>query len=328
MQNEIPAPSKKKISFKDRVTKNGTSKLISIILAISLYYKVQYGSSITRNVQIPVVQPTLPNTLIFSSKIPAFIKVSFTGHYDLMDFSLSEFKLILQNPNPILGTNIYRINLYPEAPQGVSVEYSKEIKLFVDRLILRELTVIPRVKVKLNPDQELGYISSTPRFIILKGPYETLASMSQVKTEELNIDESGEIISKEVLIETLPNFVNFGENQPFQVHLSINILNKKFTPKIIKNIPIRCINKTPEIKMKIAGKNTVDLWIGTNVKSRGVDSFSANVFCPVFYDSEAKAIRPSFLIQNQPIFSVDKNGLDNPQVLKIIPPQVNLEFEL
>ena len=42
-----------------------------------------------------------------------------------MDFSLSGFQIILENPNPILGTNVYRVNLYPEPPQGVVANYTK-----------------------------------------------------------------------------------------------------------------------------------------------------------------------------------------------------------
>ena len=135
-------------------------------------------------------------------------------------------------------------------------------------MILREVSVVPKVRVKLKNGRELGYVSSTPRSVILKGPYETLASMSQVETEELKIEEEeGEVISRQALIKKLPDFVTFADNQPFEVQLSVNLLNNKNNYKTIKNIPIRCINKTPGIKMSLSGRGVVDLIIDNNLKT-------------------------------------------------------------
>ena len=327
-KTNVLLPTKKKKTFWQGLTKNVTSKIVSLIIAILLYYHAHYGSNVSRNVQIPIIPPKLQGELIFSSKLPAFLKVTLTGHNDLMDFSLSGFQIILENPNPILGTNIYRVNLYPEPPQGVVANYTKKLEFFIDRMILREVSVVPKVRVKLKKGRYLGYVSSTPRSVILKGPYETLASMSQVETEEVKIEEEeGEVISRQALIKKLPDFVTFADNQPFEVQLSVNLLNNKNNYKTIKNIPIRCINKTPGIKMSLTGKGVVDLIIDNNLKPRNYNPFRAFVFCPVFYDLVAKAIRPAFIIQNQPVFSYDKNGLENPQVLKISPSYVNLQFE-
>ena len=52
-------PTKKKKTFWQGLTKNSTSKIVSLIIAILLYYHAHYGSNVSRNVQIPIIQPKL-----------------------------------------------------------------------------------------------------------------------------------------------------------------------------------------------------------------------------------------------------------------------------
>ena len=175
---------------------------------------------------------------------------------------------------------------------------------------------------------ELGYINSSPRTVILKGPYETLAAMSHVQTKELSIEEVNDVISRRVLIEDLPDFVSFAPNQPFQVELSINILPvNKNNYYVIKNVPIKCINKTPNIDMQVPGRAMVDIYMSEEIEPTAKDKLQAYVFCPVFFDVESKTLRPSFLIQNQPIFCIDDLGTENAQIVKINPSTVSLQFK-
>lgn len=310
------------------IFRNTSIKFISLLFAAILFLYVQYTSTHTRSVQIQVSLPELPSELIFSRKIPSFLDLKFYGKAELMDFDISHFHIRLENPNPQPGSNLYIAHLEPEAPPGVKVIYTKELQLFIDRVFLRELSVIPVLKINLPETHELGYISSNPRTVILRGPYETLAAMSAVETEELRVEESLDLISRRVLIKKLPDFVSFAPNQPFQVELSINILPlSKNDYKLLKEVPVRCLNEIPGIQMQVAGKASVDIYLNGDSQIPSPGTFQVYVFCPVFFDSDTKSLRPSFLIQNQPVFSVDTSGIENAQVLKINPPQVGLQFE-
>ena len=314
--------------FFAKLFRNAVIKFISLLLALILFLYVQYTSTHIRSVQIQVIQPDLPKELIFSRKIPSFLDLKFHGKAEQMDFDISRFQIRLENPNPQPGSNLYIAHLQPEAPPGVEAVYKKELQLFIDRVFLRELSVIPMLKINLPETHELGYISSNPRTVILRGPYETLAAMSSVETEELHVTESDDLISRRILIKKLPDFVSFAPNQPFQVELSINILPlAKDDYRLVKNVPVRCLNEIPGIQMQVAGQASVDLYLNSESQAPNTELSQVYVFCPVFFDKDTKSLRPSFLIQNQPVFSVDTSGLENAQVLKINPPKVGLQFE-
>ena len=308
--------------------KNAPIKLISLSLALILYIYVDYSSIIVRSVQVEVIEPELPKNLVLLRKIPPFINVKFYGTAEQMDFEISNFKIELENPNPVPGKNLYIATLKPEPPQDVKVSYANELQLFIDRLLTRELSVIPQLELALPESHELGYISINPRTVMLKGPYEALSSMTHVNTENLRITEVVEVLSRRVLIVNLPDFVNFAPNQPFQAELSINILPKaKDDYVIIKNVSVVCINNIPDIEMQIPGKTAVNLYISPQQKLTTRRQFRAYVFCPVFFDKASKSLRPSFAIQNQLVFSTNRLGVENIEVLKIIPPQLSLQFK-
>ena len=325
--------SKKSLTLKNKrkvvffsIFKNLTIKVISISLALILFLYVQYTSNLTIVVEVPVVAPELPKKLIFSRKIPAFLKVSFYGKTDKMDFDTSHFQILLDNPNPISGSNLYVTSLSSDPPSGVKASFIGEILLNIDHIASRELSVVPKINAELPKGKSLGYVNSNPRTVRLEGAFETLSNMSHVETEVLEVKKVDHIISQRVLIQKLPDFVSFAEKQTFQVELTINVLDEKEKNyKVIENVSIECLNSMSNIKMQIAGKSKVTLYLSTEAKlKKGVKAF---VFCPIFYDKNKKELRPSFLIQNQPIFFTENSNVDIAYILKIDPSEVNLEFE-
>ena len=120
------------------VVQHGMIKLISLVLAITLFFYVQYTLNITRSVQVEVLPPKIPQELVLSRKIPPFWKVKFYGKAEHMDFDKSNFQIKLENPNPLVGSNLYRVILYPEPPKDVQATYKRELHLFIDRLLARE----------------------------------------------------------------------------------------------------------------------------------------------------------------------------------------------
>ena len=118
---------------------NAPIKLISLLCALTLFFYVQYSSSHTRSVEIQVIPPELPSKLVFSQKIPSFLNIKFYGKEEQMDFDISRFQVRLENPNPQSGSNLYIAHLEPEPPSGVRVIYKKELQLFIDHILSREL---------------------------------------------------------------------------------------------------------------------------------------------------------------------------------------------
>ncbi len=324
-----PPPKDSFFSWFGYLSKNLAAKAISLILALFLYAYVQYTATVTRSVQVPLIQPELPSHLVFSRKIPSFLNVKFYGRREQMDFDISNFTIKLENPHPLPGLNLYIAKIDPDPPIGIQLSYKKELQILVDRSFMRELSVIPKLQVELPREYELGYVSISPPTVLLKGPYESLSSMSHVESVELRVEDTHELLSYQVRIDELPDFVSFAPKQPFQVELSINILPKKAKQNYqsIPNVPIRCSNKLPGIKMRLPGKTAVDIYVNETAQTEALKRLRALVFCPVFFDSDSKTLRPSFLIQNQPVFVVDPFGSEDAQVVKVEPATVSLQFE-
>ena len=289
---------------------------------------VKYTSNITRAVPIRVKIPALPKELTLIKKIPSFLTVRFYGPSDQIHFESSDFEIVLENPNPTVGDNLYRTILRPGPPPGIRASYPSEVGLEIDRVFFRELSVIPDLKISLKKGFRLGYVSANPHTIILKGPYETLASMDHISTKKLLGKDVDDVISRQLLLQKLPDFVGFAPNQPFQVEVTANILpaeieNNTFIP----SRPVKCINETKGISVQILGNSQVDIYVNGKIKASDQNRFQAFVFCPVFFDLQNKTLRPSFLIQNHPIFVIDQLGLQDSQILRVEPPRVSLQFK-
>ncbi len=303
-------------------------KISSALVTLLLFFYVQYTLKITRTLQVPVEPPSLPEELVFSGKVPPFISVEFSGYEAMANFDASEYRIIMENPNPEPGARVYRAVLNPDLPEGVSAVHIKELQLSVDQVLERELPVIPLLELTAA-DRKLGYISINPRTIVLRGPYEILANMDRVSTKLLQIEETEELLSRRVLVDELPDFVEFAPNQSFEIEITVNILHKeKQEYSIIEDLPIRCSNDLPGLRMQIIGESSVKLFLSPGISAPRRNQLQVQVFCPVFFETESKSIRPSFLIQDQPVFITGQQGFENVQVLDVEPSLLSMQFEV
>ena len=302
-------------------------KLLCFFFAILLFLYVQYTSRITSVVDISVIPPELPIDLIFTRKYPSFIPVTFSGKEEGMGLDFMNFHITLDNPNPLPGSNMYRVQLHPDVPEGLQAEYKRELRLFIDRFYSRELSVVPKVTLNLSPEHELGYVNVNPRSVVMQGPYELLANMDHVETEELTIEETNDVIVRRILIARQADYINFAPNQPFQVELSINILSQNRSEySVIENVPLSCINETPRLQLHLGDKVRVNIYRNPSTIALREEEKQAYVFCPVFFDEETQSIRPSFFIPKQPVFTMSHLGSEDLQIVKIEPPLLDLEF--
>jgi len=141
---------------------NWIAKSLSILAALAIFYHVRSSRNVTRDIQVRVVPPQLRWNLTFYSKIPAYINVRLSGPKELMDFPVSEFKILLKNNNPKPRVNIFRTKLKPELPTGISAQYKRGIEITLDRRATARLPIDPRFNLKPDAGTEFGYFQVSP----------------------------------------------------------------------------------------------------------------------------------------------------------------------
>ncbi|MDH5654788.1 MAG: hypothetical protein OEZ34_02700 [Spirochaetia bacterium] len=314
----------------DMITVNWKIKLGSFATALFLFWYVQYSRNITRVLNIRVNRPEIPSEYVLASRVPSFIPVKFYGMYDIIDFNVSDFRINLVNHNIQQGENIYQPELVPDLPDEIKADFQEEeIVIKLDRELKRKVFIDPVYEIRTGKNYRRGYLRITPPALTIKGPYGIISGDIKLRTEPMILEEKGSVRTGKGKLLALPEFVSLAEEFTGDVELSVRLLEKDHLDEgemQIDNIPIRCLNPIPGLKMKSYGSETASVRIlpqGQKVKESDI---SLGVYCPVFYDDTAKEIKPSYIIDDVHIIAEGKTI--SVEILEVIPEKVNLQFEI
>ena len=329
-------------------TNNWKIKVGSLLFAGLVHLYVQNSKNTTRVLNIRVEKPEMPQHLLVSSKIPAFTNVHVYGPRELMEFNLSDFRIFMTNPNPSVGKNIYQTHLYPELPEGVEAIYRKEIPVTLDRVMVRELPVVPLFDTE-NLDVGLapGYFYTRPRTLKLTGPETILARMDRVETMTMGINGAIRQFSHRVTIARLPEFVSLTQDQPVEIEANMKIIEqsdmansegvasrpREGIPErsiaYFADLPVRCSNELRGISLK--GDNSAVVSIAVEYDTiKGAprkENITAQVFCPALYYQPTREVLPGTRISDLPVDIVFRRERDDFDLLYIRPFSVTMNFE-
>lgn len=318
-----------------KLTRNWKAKLVSLLVSSLLFWLVHSTRNVTRTLQVRVEGPELSKNLVLNAKLPTFMNVELNGSSELMDFPISDFRIVLSNPRPEAGENIYRARLVPEPPVGVTAAYKTDIYVQLDRLLVRNLPVIPDIKFGLEPGYKPGYMRVEPPVIKIQGPYGVVSRMDRIATQQIEITGADSTFARRVLIHDLPEYVRLAPRQPLEVEFFMRLIstNPANTAPVgevleLKQVRVHCANTIRGLDMKTLGSESVSIYLAVGNNKRVVaEQFRALVFCPVFFDGESKSIRPAFSVKDLLVRAVDVMGRENMEVLRVTPPLVSLQFE-
>ena len=315
--------------LRDILLENWKAKLGSLVVAIIFFYYVQYTRNITRIVHVKVDVPAIPETLVFNSRIPSFVKVEFFGPQEVMDFNPSNFRISLSNSSPGPGENRYRLDLVPKPPEGIEVRYDSGITIKLDRFSKRTLPVVGDFQLISSSDTKLGAISLQPETVQVAGPAGVLDLMDRVHLNTVRISPAAAEYSTRIAISTLPEFVKLADGQPYEIDVRAKLLGNDIgegTPNVFaKEMQVVCENtitnlrldEPPTVKVLYRAESAV-----------GEGRIVANVYCPVFLDPINKSIQPSLRIAGIPVHVHDLLMQKDIEILDIFPSNVNLQFSM
>ena len=325
--------------IRDLFLHNWQLKLVSLLVSLMLFWYVQYSRTTTRVLNIRVDRPEVPANLVLSSRVPSFMQVKIYGPSEMIDFNVSDFKIVLENPRPAAGENTYRSVIQPELPEGIGAVYQREVTVNLDRLMIRKLPVVPNADINLATGYRAGYMWTNPATISISGPAAVVGEMERLYTEKIAVAGSLPFYSTKVLLSPLPDFVNLASGQPFDVEVNLNVIPEQVELSLgeesglfqVTDIPIRCSNDVRGMTMHVLGdrKASILLTVQEETQRNRIkkDQFTATVYCPVYFDTETREILPAPTIMNVPIRVEDRLGRSDIAIIDAEPQFVSVEFE-
>ncbi len=311
------------------------AKLGSLIIAILLYFYVQYTKTITKSFYIKVDSPTLPNNLIFSEELPTFVKVHFYGPQEIINLNQDNFRVLMVNTGPSPGKNKFKLELIPPPPYPIQFQLEpSELEILIDNKRRKALPLIP--KYELKSSKMVSYININPSSLIIEGPEKILNRLDRLTLSTINLNEKSNLYYGKVLIQDIPKFTKLVENQPFEIQLEVKYFSEEeFQQKITnlpvgynifeETLPINCSNSIGRLEFVNEVKVQIT-YISRFYLTKRI--LKAEVYCPVELNSITQQIEPSAFISGLPVIIKNESDIKDFEILKVKPLFVDIEFRL
>ncbi len=232
--------------------KNWVIKLVSLLLATSLWFLVAGEEKVDMTVQIPVEVINLPGHLEISNQVRTELDVTVTGPQAIIrtlnQDVIRTIDLSKATAGPIVIEN--NIDSIP-VPWGVRVLRIKPTELVfnLDKLINKKLQIQAITAGQLPKGYSLTSIMLEPATITINGPEALLKKVDGLRTKPLNING----LTKSSMTHTeldIPSKISDIIGQP-AVTASI-IIEEKMLHKAINNVPVILIEKESPQGIKLS----------------------------------------------------------------------------
>ena len=226
------------------IIRNWPSKILSLALAILLFYFYKINTTEVRYMSIPL-DIILNSGFIAAELHPTEVKVSLRGSSESIslinekditayaDFSSRENSGVFHEPVRIKksGNALYADPL--EIRQDPS-----EIYLKIEEKLVKNLEVTPVIKGFPAENYELVSYSVVPDNMSIEGPMSIVEKITVLKTERISIDGRKESFSLPVRIDLDEEFINFieGNEVQFRGKIDKSLIMKNIAPLAIKII--------------------------------------------------------------------------------------------
>jgi len=187
-------------------------RVVSLGLAIVLWYYVGGEDIVNKNVMVPVEVINLPRDLVISNQFKKEIEVSVSGPRSLvLDMGKGSITRQIDLEKATPGTMVLEnSNDVIAVPRGVKVQriQPKSVILSLDKLIQKQFSVNPVTDGELAVDYVLKDIRMEPDSISITGPQTVLEKFDVLRTKVIDIQGLKKSTEIQVPLELDPVFVD------------------------------------------------------------------------------------------------------------------------
>jgi YbbR domain-containing protein len=253
----------KKIDLSKLLKKDWLLKLISLVLAVVLWYFVGGEDRVDKNVMIPIEIINLPRDLVISNQFKKEIEVTVSGPRSLiLEMSSRAITRQVDLSSATPGTMVIENdNDHIPVPRGITVQrvQPSSIILSLDKLIQKQFPISARTVGKVADGYYIKQLKMDPDVITIAGPLTILSQFDELFTKAINLTGVKESIQLQVPLELESSIVELiGETSvtadltvapetvtktfdTLLVEVEVNGEKRKVSPEMVKvtaNIPI------------------------------------------------------------------------------------------
>jgi len=282
-----------KINLTDLVSKDWLLKIISLVLAVVLWFFVGGEDRVDKNVMIPIEIINLPRDLVISNQFKKEIEVTVSGPRSLileMNNKAITRQVDLSAATP--GTMVIENDVdHIPVPRGITVQrvQPSSIILSLDKLIQKQFPILASTIGKVPDGYYVKSLKMDPDVITITGPLTILSQYDEFYTRPINLDGVKRSAQLQVPLKLEPAIVELiGETsvtadlvvgletetrtlEEMVVHVVVDGKEQKVVPdkvRITANIPKKLLEE---------GRDPGSLLVVTAVPQQGEDQLKVQV---------------------------------------------------
>nr|BAL58207.1 YbbR family protein [uncultured prokaryote] len=286
-----------KIYFRKIFLHNMGLKFFSVFMAFLLWIYVMSEEKTDVSIKVPLRFINLPSDLTIVGNVPSDIEVLLSGPKSII-FGLVnrriEYKVDLKGASPgQTEINIQPYSLPVRSPAKVLKISPSRFTLNIERIVEKEVPVIPQVEGEVEKDYTISKISSIPEMVKIKGALSYLSKIEHVKTQKININGLTETKKIRVSLQSDPNIIDI---QPKEIDVEV-IVSEKIEKRIIEKIPVNL--KGNFVRYRIEPPFITLTILGPVRKIRDIKTSDVNVYVDLSGESPGKYRRRATIELNE-----------------------------
>ena len=255
------------------ISKEWLLKLVSIFLAVLLWYYVGGEDTVDKSVMIPIEIINLPRDLVISNQFKKEIEVTVSGPRSLiLDMANRAVTRQIDLSAAVPGTMVIEnSNRHIPVPRGITVQrvQPSSLILSLDKLIQKAFPVTAKTSGQVADGYYLKSLKTDPDVITITGPSTILKAEEDLKTKVIDIEGIKESTQQQVPLDLDPAIVELiGETSVtadlviglethtktltgVKVHVVIDGVLRKVMPatvKVVANIPSLLLDRESDLE--------------------------------------------------------------------------------
>ncbi len=301
-------------------------KILSLALSIILWAYLSSLKSSEIKIRIPIVVKNLPAELSVSDMSDRSLLILVEGKKEFIkNITVKNISAVVNLENPEIG----KLKAYPidiiksDVPIPVRVDQmKKDVKIRVERIIVKNVKVIPVITGRVRDGKVIGSIKVFPEFIKIRGSKSVIEKITEIPTEIITVDGKDEDITKEVEIERdSKNEIKYTESS---IKVVISIFN--ITDLYELNIPVivKGLRKNSEY---VLNTKTVKLMVKSVKRKINDDDITANID-PGLAINPPESRNEEFSFNRElPVILKIKGNMEGMEILSVMPEKIHLKIK-
>ena len=195
------------MDYRRIVTENGGLKLVSLVLAVSLWFFVTSKGKVEVSMTVPIELQNIPAGMAVVGDVLRYLEVRLQAQERLLRDITSGKKVVcvLNLGTTRSGENALRIS--PDdirRPTGVSVTHLSpyEIRVRLEPLVKRTVRLVPVLHGTAAPGYRVAEAAADPPRVTAEGPSSVMRQLSVLRTMPLDVQGATGTLTLEPRIDT------------------------------------------------------------------------------------------------------------------------------